>query len=232
VTLAGICQRAENVYVGVETGIMDQLASAAGRAGHALLIDCRTNHVEPVPLPAGVAVLVIDSTVRRGLGDSEYNERRAQCAEAARLLGVASLRDATARDLERLGDEGEVVFRRARHVVTENERVGAVVHALREGRLDVVGELFRASHRSLAADYEVSVPELDALAQAAWETPGVIGARLTGAGFGGCTVNLVPADDAEAVAGEVADRYTRATSTRARWWVSSAAAGASVGSVP
>ncbi|HEX2234813.1 MAG TPA: galactokinase [Actinomycetota bacterium] len=232
VALAELCRRAENLYVGVETGIMDQLASAGGRAGHALLIDCRTNSVERVPVPDGVAVVVIDSTVRRGLDDSAYNERRAQCGEAARVLGVASLRDATARDLGRLGRDDDVLFRRARHVVTENERVRAVVDALGAGRLDAIGELFRASHTSLAEDYEVSVPELDELARAAWATPGVIGARLTGAGFGGCTVNLVDARAAEDVAAEIAERYERATSLRARWWVSTAADGAWVAPVP
>lgn len=225
--IATICRRAENVYVGVECGIMDQLASAGGVEGHALLIDCRTNGVEPVPLPPSVRVLVIDSGIARGLSDGEYNERRAQCERAATALGLHSLRDATLDVLDaRRGDMGAADYRRARHVVTENERVRAAAAALRSGRLDDLAGLFRAAHRSLAGDFEVSLPEIDALVDAAAGTPGVLGARLTGAGFGGCTVNLVDAAAAEDAADAVLDAYEAATGRRTRAWLSGAAPGA------
>ncbi|HEX2051999.1 MAG TPA: galactokinase [Actinomycetota bacterium] len=225
--IATICRRAENVYVGVECGIMDQLASAAGVEGHALLIDCRTNEVEPVPLPPAVRVLLVDSGTARGLSDGEYNARRAQCERAAAALGVRSLRDATPAGLDaRRGDMDEGDYRRARHVVTENERVRAAAAALRAGRLDALGDLFDAAHRSLAADFDVSLPELDALVEAAAGTPGVLGARLTGAGFGGCTVNLVDAAAAEDAAAAVLDAYEAATGRRTRAWLSGAATGA------
>ena len=225
--LARICRRAENHYVGVQSGIMDQLASAAGRGGYALLIDCRGETVRPVSFPGHLRVLVIDSGVRRGLGDSAYNERRAQCEDAARALGVASLRDVDLDLLERhRGDLTEIVYRRARHVVTENERVLAAVTVLEDGRLHELGPLFEESHRSLRDDYEVSTPELDSLVRLAGETSGVLGARLTGAGFGGCTVQLVEESRAEAAAGEIAARYERKTRRRARFWISRPADGA------
>jgi galactokinase len=225
--LALACQRAENEYVGVHSGIMDQLASAAGQEGHALLIDCRSLEVEPVPLPASLEVVLLDSAVQRELGDSAYNQRRAQCEQAAAILGVGALRDADPELLEaRAGDLPPLVRRRARHVVTENARVLEAAVALRAGRVGDLGPLFAASHRSMADDYEASTPELDALVRLARETPGVVAARLTGAGFGGCTVNLVEADRAEAAAAEVLDRYRAETGRQGRWWSSRPAAGA------
>jgi galactokinase len=225
VTLAHICRRAENHYVGVRTGIMDQLASAAGREGHALLIDCRDDSIEPIPVPDDVAIVVVDSMIRRGLDASGYNERRAQCEEAARLLGVRTLRDASPEDLEGARLDA-VVARRARHVVTENARVLEAADALRRADLVRLGELFAASHRSLVDDYEVSLPELDSLVGAARDAPGVVAARLTGAGFGGCTVNLVAAARATEAAHAIVDEYGRATGRRARWWVSRPGPGA------
>jgi galactokinase len=229
VTLARICRRAENHYVGVRTGIMDQLASAAGAADHALLIDCRDDSIDLVPVPADVAIVVVDSTIRRGLDASGYNERRSQCEQAARALGAASLRDVSREDLDHAGLD-DVVARRARHVVSENARVLQAADSLRRGERERLGELFEASHRSLAEDFEVSLPELDALVDAAGATPGVIAARLTGAGFGGCTVNLVDAARAREAAHAIIARYHRAVGKRARCWISRAAAGAA--SVP
>jgi galactokinase len=223
--LAAICHRAENVYLGTKSGIMDQLTGAAGRAGHALLIDCRDLSVQPIPISPDVSLLVVDSGVRRELAESAYNERVAECRAAAEALGVPSLRDATALD----GLSG-VLLRRARHVATENERVLAAAEALRAGRLEELGHLLSASHTSLAGDFDVSTPELDALVGIADETDGVIAARLTGAGFGGCTVNLVRAEDGEAVGREVVARYARETGIETRFWVSKPAAGA--GPVP
>jgi galactokinase len=219
--LAEVCHRAENVYLGTKSGIMDQLTSAAGKAGHALLIDCRDLSVQPLPIPPGVSLLVVDSGVRRELAESAYNERVAECRAAAEALGVPSLRDATA-----LHGLSGVLLRRARHVLTENERVLAAAEALRAERLEELGPLFGASHTSLAGDFEVSTPELDALVAAAGETDGVIAARLTGAGFGGCTVNLVRTEDADAVGREVVARYARETGIETRFWISKPAQGA------
>jgi galactokinase len=227
VELARICLRAEDHYVGMHVGIMDQLASAASRAGHALLIDCRSLALRPVPFPRSLRVVVLDSAVPRELADSEYNARRAQCEQAASALGVAALRDADPEMLERHRRRlDEVVYRRARHVVTENARVLAAAAALEEGRVAELGPLFAAAHRSMAEDYEASLPELDLLVSLAAETGGVRAARLTGAGFGGCTVNLVEVDRAEAAAAEILDRYQAATGRQGRAWVSTPADGA------
>jgi galactokinase len=203
---ARIGQRAEHEFVGTRCGIMDQLASAYGREGHALLIDCRDLSVEPVPLPEGMAILVADTTVRRELASSEYNARRAQCEEAARTLGVAALRDAT---LEMLEDETltPVLEQRARHVVTEIARTKEGVQALRSGDVARFGQLMRECHNSLRDLYEVSSPELEVMVKALCAQPGCHGARLTGAGFGGCVVAVVDSAEAEALARAAADAY-------------------------
>jgi galactokinase len=225
--LARICRRAENVYVGVQCGIMDQLASAAGVGGAALIIDCRTHEFEPVPLPENVAVVLVDSSVERGLGDSAYNERRGECERAAELLGVPALRDASMADLEaKAGSMDETLVRRARHIVGENERVLATVNALREGRIDELGAVFEASHRSYSQDFEASLPEIDVLVDVARTTPGVVAARLTGGGFGGCTVNLVDAESAAAAAESILERYRTRTGLAGRSWISRPADGA------
>jgi galactokinase len=184
--LAQLCQRGEQRATGVPSGIMDQLASAGGVEGHALLIDCRSLDVRPVPVPEDVDVVVVDSGEARTLVGSPYAERRAQ-AEAAEAI-VGPLRDATTLALKEIEDE--VVAARARHVLTENARVWAFAEALREGWLAEAGALMVASHASLRDDYEVSTPTLDALVERLVATPGVYGARLTGAGFGGCVVAL------------------------------------------
>lgn len=197
--LALLCQRAENEYVGVRCGIMDQMASVWGREGHAILLDCRTLEVEHVPIPPGVSIVVADTLVRRELAASEYNRRRRECEEAVRILaqylpGIRALRDVTPEDLDRFGHHlPPVLLKRARHVVHSNARVLAAVQAFRAGDLVAVGAAMRRSHISLRDDYEVSSPELDTLAEAAWEVPGCYGARLTGAGFGGCIVALADA---------------------------------------
>jgi galactokinase len=185
--LARLCQRAEQRASGVPCGIMDQLASAAGVAGHALLIDCHTFAVVPVPVPEGVEIRVIHSGQPRQLARSAYAERRASVEAAAQVLGpLRLLSEPSAADA--LDDA--LLARRARHVISENARVRATVEALSGGDLASVGELLAASHRSLRDDFEVSTPVLDALVERLWATPGVIGARLTGAGFGGCVVAL------------------------------------------
>ena len=195
--MAAIAQRGENRYVGVNCGIMDQFASAAGRAGHALLIDCRINQFKAAPMPAGLSLVVCETGSSRRLEASAYNTRRSECELGVRLIaerepGVRSLRDVDEAMLERNRDRlPEVVARRCEHVVREDERVLDTVAALRDGDLDALGRLFAASHASLRDLYEVSSAELDAMVDIAAAVPGVVASRMTGAGFGGCTVNLV-----------------------------------------
>ena len=185
--LALLAQRAEQRAAGVPCGVMDQLTSAAGVAGHALLLDCRSLEVTPVALPDDLEVVAVHSGETRTLATSAYADRRRECEAAERVVGP--LRDiGRGGELDRIEDP--IVRRRARHVVTENERVRAFVAALEAGDLTVLGELLAASHASLATDFEVSTPRLDALAADLSGRPGVIGARLTGAGFGGCVMAL------------------------------------------
>ncbi|HOS80188.1 MAG TPA: galactokinase [Anaerolineae bacterium] len=215
--LALLGQHAENTYVGVNCGIMDQMISACGRSGHALLLDTRTLERRYIPLPDDIAIVVADSCVRRSLAGSEYNVRRAQCEQAVRLLrdagleGIQALRDVTP---EQLQDHAAAlppaILRRARHVVTENARVQATVAALQEGDLETVGELLKEGHLSLRDDYEVSAPELDLLAETAWEVPGCYGARLTGAGFGGCIIALAQVEAVEGLSSLLTARYFEA----------------------
>ena len=224
IRLARLCQRAENVHVGVQCGIMDQMASVASHAGTALLLDCRSFAMEHVPVPDGLELLIVDSGQRRSLDGGDYNRRRAECEEAARLLGVGSLRD-----IERVEDIGLLpvpLDGRARHVVAENSRTLATADALRRDDRAALGVLFAASHASLATDFAVSTPALDTLVGLAVATDGVVGSRMTGAGFGGCTINLVDADlpDGE-VAGLIA-RYEERTGLTARTWRSAASPGA------
>jgi galactokinase len=208
--LAAIGRRAENDFVGVPTGLMDQLAVLLGRAGHALLLDFRSVTGTSVPLDpaaAGLVVLVIDTRVHRELTGGGYAARRRACEDAARALGVRSLRDvASVGELASIGDP--VLRRRARHVVTENRRVLDTAELLRDGRLDRVGPLLTASHASLRDDFEVSWPEADAAVEAALEA-GALGARMTGGGFGGSVIALAPAGAAAGVAGAVADAFAR-----------------------
>jgi galactokinase len=195
--LAQACQQAEQAAVGVPCGIMDQLASAAGVAGHALLIDCTSLAVVPVALPPTVEVVAVHSGEARRLAVSAYAERRGEVEAAARALG-RPLRGARPSEVEALADP--LLRRRARHVVTENERVDAFADALRSGDAVAAGALMDESHRSLAADFGVSTPALDGLAGELRRADGVFGVRLTGAGFGGCVVALVAAGRAAGVA--------------------------------
>ena len=193
--MAKLGQRAENQWVGVNCGIMDQTISAAGVAGHALLIDCRSLQTQPVPLPPGTTVVVLDTATRRGLVDSAYNERRAQCEAAARTFGVPALRDVSVAQFEaQAGQLDEMTRRRARHVVTENARTLQAVEASEQGDAVALGQLMDASHASLRDDFEVSSRELDAMVACARQQESCYGARMTGAGFGGCAVALVRTD--------------------------------------
>ena len=200
--MAKLGQKAENQWVGVNCGIMDQLVSAAGREGHALLIDCRSLETEPVPLPAGVAVVVLDTSTRRGLVDSAYNERRSQCESAAKFFQVAALRDVSLDTFQQLSSGlDDVTRRRALHVITENDRTLQAVEAMRRGEVAALGVLMNKSHESLRDDYEVSSDALNAMVEIAQAHPACHGARMTGAGFGGCAVALVDAEAAEACPG-------------------------------
>ncbi len=213
VELALLCQRAESEFVGMKCGIMDQFIAALGASGHALLIDCRSLDYERVPLPPGMSVVVCDTMKRRGLVDSEYNQRRRECEQGVerlrrRLPQVRALRDVTSEDLARLGHElPATVLRRCRHVVSENERTLQAVAALRSGDVRRAGRLMDLSHASLRDDYEVTCAELDAMVEIARGIRGCLGARMTGAGFGGCTVNWVRAEDAVAFSRKVAEGY-------------------------
>ena len=233
--LALIAQKAENAFVGVQCGIMDQFASALSQAGQALLIDCRSLDIEHIPLPldeAGVAVVIVDSKVPRRLEAAPYNERRRECEDAAAALAVSSLRDADSAMLEtRRVDLGPCLYKRARHVVSENARVLRAVEAIRAGDVDRVGELMYESHESLRDDFEVSCAELDALVELASRSPGVLGARLTGAGFGGCTVNLVRIDAIDMFRKCVVDEYPDKTGLPAEMHVCRAVDGLRVSHV-
>jgi galactokinase len=207
--IAQLAQRAENEFVGCSCGIMDQLVSARAQAGHALLIDCRTLECRPVPMPPGLAVIVIHSRIERGLVDSAYNERREQCERAARHYGVPALRDLDEAALE-AGREGldDVTFRRARHVVTENGRTLAAADALASGDLARLGELMARSHASMRDDFEITLPAIDRLVEIAAGAIGREGgARMTGGGFGGCIVALAPEAAVERVRTAVARDY-------------------------
>jgi galactokinase len=190
--IAQLCRRAEQRAVGVRCGIMDPFAVLASLAGHALLLDCRSLEYRHVRIPTDAALMVANSGASRTLAASAYNQRVAECAAAARRLGVRSLRDATTGLLHARAETLDaVLYRRARHVISENERTLQTAEALEAGNARRVGALMQESHESLRRDYEVSSRELDALVEAALQVPEVYGSRLTGAGFGGCTVSIM-----------------------------------------
>jgi galactokinase len=221
-------RRVENEWIGVNSGIMDQMAVAMGRAGHALLIDCRSLDARAVALPPGLALVVLDTGTRRGLVDSAYNERRRQCEAAAARFGVDALRDVDRPMLESAADLDPLVLRRARHVVTENERTLEAAEALGAGELDRLGRLMDESHASLRDDFEVSTDALDTIVELARNQPGCHGARMTGAGFGGCAVAAVDTSVSEAFAGTVARLYREALGLEPQTYICRAAEGASL----
>jgi galactokinase len=211
--IASLAHRAEVEFVGVRSGMMDQLASALGMKEHALLIDCRSMESEAIPIPPGIGLVVCDSGVSRHLAASAYNQRRAECEEGVRLLqrrrpGIAALRDVTLEEFERWkGDLPVIVANRCEHVIRENARVLGVVGRLGSNDVDGIRRLFSESHASLRDLYEVSSPELDAIVEVASGTQGVVATRLTGAGFGGCTISLVQAEKVDAICRTIARRY-------------------------
>ena len=224
-----LCQQAENDFVGVKSGIMDQFISALASQDNALLIDCRDLSYQNVPLPHGVTFVVCDTGKRRGLVDSEYNTRRAECEQAAQFLGVKALRDMSLSEFSKHEKNLPlIVAKRARHVITENARVLKAADAAKRNDLVTFGDLMNASHESLRDDYQVSCAELDAMVEIARRQPGCFGARLTGAGFGGCTVNLVKDELVDAFVANVAREYQHQTGLTPQVYACRAMAGAGV----
>lgn len=228
--LAG--QRAEHHFAGTQCGIMDQFISAHAQAHHALLLDCRSLEFRLAPLPKTLRLVLCDTGVKHELAGGEYNTRRAQCEEGVAFLrnylpGIRALRDVTPDQLlEFAGGLSHVVQQRCRHVVQENQRVLRFAEALQSGDAAELGALMEASHASLRDDYEVSCPELDLLVARACGAPGIVGARMTGGGFGGCTVNLVQAHDVDAFQAYMTQSYQRQTGRTLRVVTTDAAAGA------
>lgn len=222
-------RRVENEWIGVNSGIMDQMISAAGRAGHALLIDCRSLETEAVPLPPGVVVVILDTMTRRGLVDSEYNDRRMQCERAAAVMGVPALRDA---DMELLyrksGDLDPVTARRAKHVISEDQRTLDAAAVMRQGDAVAMGRLMNESHISMRDDFEISRREMDTMVELAQADPNCYGARMTGGGFGGAAVALVRVEGAEPFAAAVSSAYRQATGLDPQVYICAATDGAAV----
>jgi galactokinase len=229
--LALLCQKAENDFVGARCGIMDQFIAAHGKKDHALLLDCRSLDYELLPLPTDVRLVVCNSMIRHSIAQGEYNQRRAECEAGVRYLakrrpGLKTLRDVS---LEELGspehDLPEKIWRRCRHVISENTRVQKAAAALRIGDRHEFGTLMQQSHESLRDDFEVSCSELDLLVKLAEGSPGVYGARMTGGGFGGCTINLVQAQEVEEFEARIIEGYKRGTGIAPHIYVSGAVDG-------
>ena len=231
VELARLAQRAENEFVGARCGIMDQFIACLGRAGHALRLDCRSLDYRLVPIPEDARLVVCNTMVKHELAHGEYNQRRAECEEGVRSLaeklpGIIALRDVTIADFNRHGGFlPEVIYKRCRHVITENARVIDAAAALSRNDLIEFGRLMYESHRSLREDYDVSSPELDTMVRLAREAEGVYGARMTGGGFGGCTINLVRADKVDDFKRLIAAGYEQATGIAPEIYSSTAVSG-------
>jgi galactokinase len=232
--LALLCQRAENEFVGARCGIMDQFISCHGSADRALLLDCRSLEFRLIPIPADVTLAICNTMVRHELGTSEYNARRAECEQAVRLLahvlpGTRALRDVTQAQLEEHSNLLSTnLYKRARHVITENERVLAAAHAFESGAIGKLRQLMTDSHRSLRDDYEVSCPELDTMVEIATRQRGILGTRMTGGGFGGCTINLVEAEHAEEFQLRISVEYANEMGVRPDIYLCKASQGAEV----
>lgn len=229
VEMARLGQKTENEWVGANTGIMDQMISANGKEDFALLIDCRDLSTEKIPLPESTAVLIMDTMTRHSHTESGYNDRRESCERAAAYFGASHLRDVSLKQLQAAEpDLDKITYRRARHVVTENQRVLDAVQAMKAGDAATLGELMNQSHASLRDDFEVTNEALDVMAQAAQAQPGCFGARMTGGGFGGCAVALVEVDEAQRIATAVATQYEAATGLQPKIYVTSATDGTAV----
>lgn len=227
--MALLAQKAENQWVGVNSGIMDQMISAAGESGHALLIDCRSLATEALPLPQNTAIIVLDTGTRRELLSSAYNERREQCESAAKYFGVEKLRDVSLEQFEnsKTGLD-DIIMRRARHVISENERVLEAKEAMLKNDSAKLGQLFNASHASLRDDFEVTNEALNIIVNIAQEHEASYGARMTGAGFGGCAVALVDSEQADKFIAHVEAEYTAQTPHQATIYICEASNGAEV----
>jgi len=212
--LARLCQRAENEFVGASCGIMDQFISVNGKENHAILLDCRDLSYKLAPIPANVALVIANTMVKHSIAGGDYKTRRGEAEAACAIIashrpGVTFLRDCTLEDLEKWGHEMQPKsFLRAKHIISENLRTVAAADALLSGNLKELGRLMAEAHRSYSQDFEASCPEADAMVELAQDLPGLIGARLTGGGFGGCTVNLVEQVNSAEFAKALADRYT------------------------
>lgn len=230
--IAKLCQKAENEYVGAPVGIMDQFVSACGAENHALLLDCRSLEYHLAPLPQEVVFVLVNTMVKHAHADGAYKIRRAEVAEGTEILhglkpGIRALRDATLEDLERVkGQMTENVYKRCRHIISENERTVAAAAALDAGNLQEFGRLLVAAHASYRDDFEASCPEADILVELALQQPECIGSRLTGGGFGGCTLNLVPAKAADGFADVLKREYRERTAIDAEVYQCRASAGA------
>jgi galactokinase len=231
-SLALLCQRAENEYVGARCGIMDQFIACHGQRNHAVLLDCRSLEGRPIPMPEDVTLVVCNTMVKHELAANEYNKRRAECEEGVRLLKkvmpeIEALRDVSAAQLESHRDLlPKVIYRRCRHVVTEDERTLKAAKAFESGELGPLGRWMAESHESLREDYEVSCRELDVLVDIAGKQRGVLGARMTGGGFGGCTINLVAQEAVDVFCEVMAKEYEDQTGLKPEIYSLKAADGA------
>jgi len=229
--LASLCQQAENEFVGARCGVMDQFVASHGKRGQALLLDCRSLEYRLLPLPDDAALAICNTMVKHSIAKGEYNQRRAECEAGVRglskyLPNVRALRDVTPEDLEAYGHElPDIVMRRCRHVIGENARVLQAAGALELGDLQAFGNLMRQSHRSLRDDFEVSCSELDLMVELAEQAEGVYGARMTGGGFGGCTIALVQAGCVEAFKRTIQEGYERSAGCKPEIYLCSAADG-------
>jgi galactokinase len=230
--MAKIAQKAENEWIGVNCGIMDQMASAACKEGYALFLDCRSLEYQYAPLPEGISIVILDTSTRRGLVDSAYNERRSQCEEAARWFGVKALRDVSMETYERKIKEDnsldKVALKRARHIISENARVLKAVEVMKAGDINRLGELFNASHDSLRDDFEVTNHALNTMVECAREQQSCYGARMTGAGFGGCAVALVREENVQEFENAVSAEYRQRSGLEASVYICKASEGATI----
>jgi len=233
--VAKLCQRAENVFIGARVGIMDQFVSCLGKAGHALLLDCRSLEYKLIPIPENVRLVICNTMVKHDHANGAYNRRREECDEGVKLLSrwypkIRALRDVSVEQLEKhKADIPETIYKRCLHVVSENQRVLEGAQYLTDGDVGRFGALMQQSHCSLRDLYEVSCRELDVMAEIAQSLKGYCGGRMTGGGFGGCTVNIVKAPDAEGFAAQISERYQAAIGIKPDVYVCSAANGASAG---
>jgi galactokinase len=231
--MAKLAQKTENKWVGVQSGIMDQLAIASAKEGSALFIDCRSLETSPIPFPEKARVIVMDTMTRRGLKDSEYNRRVTQCQQAAEGLGVPSLRDISLKRFQRKMDVlSETTKRRARHVISENQRTLQAAKVMRNADAVTLGKLMNESHKSLRDDYEVSSPELNIMVELAQQEEGCYGARMTGAGLGGCAVALIHKEVSDTFTSQVKKSYSDKTGLQPNLYECSAASGVSALPVP